>query len=134
MLKQTNKLVDKHFPPGHILHSICNRSTIKVSYRSLPNMRSIISKHNSKIMSTATTRSKPKASCNCHNKQECPVLGQCNQDSVVYQTTVTSASGVETYIIYMLVWQRTLKKDTPSNNKKASLMKGMCLFLNKFLN
>ena len=35
------QLLDTHFPPGHILHSVCNRSTIKVSYRSLPNIGSI---------------------------------------------------------------------------------------------
>ena len=94
------KLVDKHFPPGHVLHSICNRSTIKVSYRSLPNMKSIIAKHNSKILkSTATIGPKPKAVCNCRKKEDCPVPGQCNQDGAVYQATVTSATGrVETYV------------------------------------
>ena len=94
------ELVDKHFPPGHILHSICNRSTLKVSYRSLPNMASVIAKHNSKILkSSANVQPKPRASCNCQNKQECPVPGQCNQDGAIYQASVTSAGGgVETYI------------------------------------
>ena len=92
--KEVLELVDKHPSPGHVLHSICNRSTIKVSYRSLPNMKAVISKHNSKILrSNATTQSKPKAVCNCRNKQDCPVPGQCNQNGVIYQATVTSNTG-----------------------------------------
>ena len=94
------ELVDRHFPPGHPLHSICNRSTIKVSYRSLPNMGSIIARHNSKILkNSANTQPKPKATCNCQKKQECPVPGQCNQNGAIYQALVTSVGGgVETYI------------------------------------
>ena len=96
------KLVDWHFPPGHPLHPICNRSTIKVSYRCLPNMGSIVAKHNSKILrSTATTQPKPPAHCNCQNalKKDCPMPGECNQDGAVYQTTVaTNKGGVETYV------------------------------------
>ena len=98
--KEVLELVDKHFPPGHVLHSICNRSTIKVSYRSLPNIKTIIGKHNSKLLrSAATTNSRPKAVCNCQKKEDCPVPGKCNQNGVVYQATVTSATGrVETYV------------------------------------
>ena len=98
--REVLELVDKHFPPGHVLHSVCNRSTIKVSYRSLPNIKTIISRHNSKILkSNATTIPKPKAVCNCRVKKDCPVPGQCNQDGAVYQATVTSATGrVETYV------------------------------------
>ena len=63
-------------------------------------MKAVISKHNSKFLkSSATTQSKPKAVCNCRNKQDCPVPGQCNQNGVVYQATVTSNTGrVGTYV------------------------------------
>ena len=44
------KLIDEHFPPGHILRSVMNRTTIKVSYRCLPNMGAQIAKHNAKIL------------------------------------------------------------------------------------
>ena len=44
------KLIDKHFPPNHPLHSICNRSTVKVSYRCMPNFGSVIARHNAKIL------------------------------------------------------------------------------------
>ena len=99
--REVLELVNEHFPPGHVLHSIRNRSTIKVSYRSLSNMKSIIAKHNSKILkSTATIGPKPKADCNCRKKEICQVPGKCNQDGVVYQATVTSGTGrVETYVV-----------------------------------
>ena len=37
-------LLDKHFPPSNPLHSLLNRKTIKVSYKCLPNMASILAK------------------------------------------------------------------------------------------
>ena len=66
------ELVDKHFPPGHPLHSICNRSTTKVSYRCLPNMGSILARHNSKILRKSGT-AQPKPTGNCQKKEDCPV-------------------------------------------------------------
>ena len=36
--KEFLKLLDLHFPPGHILRSVMCRSAVKVSYRCLPNM------------------------------------------------------------------------------------------------
>jgi hypothetical protein len=98
--KEFLELVDKHFPPNHPLHSICNRSTLKVSYRCLPNMGSLIGRHNSKVLkNSGTTPPRPTASCNCQKKQDCPVPGMCNQKGVVYQATVNSAGGrQESYI------------------------------------
>ena len=40
------KLIDVHFPPGNPLRSIINRTTVKVSYRALPNMGAKIARHN----------------------------------------------------------------------------------------
>ena len=93
-------LVDRHFPPGHPLHSICNRATLKVSYRCLPNMGSVVAKHNKKILrKSSNAQPKPRATCNCQKKEDCPVPGECNQDGAIYQATVSSAGGrEETYV------------------------------------
>ena len=95
-------LIDKHFPPGHILHSVVNRNTVKVSYRCLPNMGSVIARHNSKILrqeSTTPTRPPPRCSCQKSKKANCPVPGACDTNGVVYQTTVNSNDGsVESYV------------------------------------
>ncbi len=56
-------LIDKHFPPNHKLHKIFNRNTVKVSYSCMNNVKSIISKHNTRI----TGKSKP----------QCEVIDPC---------------------------------------------------------
>ena len=108
------ELVDKHFPPGNPLHSICNRSTLKVSYRCLPNMGSVIARHNSKILRGANPQPKPKASCNCQNKPECPVPGECNQNGPSTRRQLPQPGAVQKH---MLDWPRTSKSVTPSIRK-----------------
>ena len=46
------RLIDKHFPPHHWLHKVCNRNTVKVSYSCMPNMAAIILSHNKKLLNT----------------------------------------------------------------------------------
>ena len=94
--KEFLELLDLHFPPGHILHSVMNRSTVKVSYRCLPNMGAQVAKQNAKIMKKATANNeRPPPRCNCQKalKNQCPIPGACNQRGVVYQATVTSGRG-----------------------------------------
>ena len=43
-------LIDEHFPPGHPLHSVINRSTVKIGYRPVPNMGAQVARHNSNIL------------------------------------------------------------------------------------
>ena len=59
------KLIDKHFPKGHPLHKVLNRSTVKVSYRTTPNIKKIIAAHNSKILRNLESESSNKKKCNC---------------------------------------------------------------------
>ena len=59
-------MLDRHFPKGSELHRYFNRNTIKVSYSSMPNMGSLISGHNKKILG-ATTGLETKG-CNCRPK------------------------------------------------------------------
>ena len=44
-------LLDTCFPPTNKLHKILNRNTVKISYKCMPNMKQIISKHNKTILS-----------------------------------------------------------------------------------
>ena len=95
-------LLDKHFPKGTALNKILNRSTVKISYRCLPNMGRRLSMHNSKILKKAVDPApKPKATCNCQisKRADCPVPGACNQDGAIYEATVkTDDSRVESYV------------------------------------
>ena len=53
------------------LHSVINRSTVKVGYRCLPNMGAQISRHNSKILrSSNETPKRAPPSCNCQKSKK----------------------------------------------------------------
>ena len=72
-------LIDKHFPKGHILHPLINRARVKISYRCLPNMGTLISQHNSKVLGPGPE----KLRCRCRDKPTCPMPGKCATDKVV---------------------------------------------------
>ena len=81
------RLLDKHFPRSHILRNLFNRNTVKVSYSCMENVAQIIKKHNQRISSH---KEKPIPSCNCRNKDECPMNGKCQVQNVVYKCTVSA--------------------------------------------
>ena len=81
------KIVDKNFTEDHPLKKIFNRNTLKVSYRCTPNIGSIISAHNTKILKQ--DGNPETADCNCGDLATCPLD----------QATVTQVGGpTETYI------------------------------------
>ena len=96
------KLIDKHFPPGNILHSVINRQTVKIGYRCMPSIEAKIAKHNSKILNSERKGGQAKPpSCNCQKSKvgDCPMPGACNTDGVVYQANVkNNVGGQESYI------------------------------------
>ena len=95
------KLIDKHFPTGSPLHALINRRKVKISYRCLPNVKSRIAKHNSKLLKSTTpnTEAAPE-NCNCQEPSECPLDNQnCRAKNVIYQATVKSEDGkTEKYV------------------------------------
>ena len=97
--KKFLNLIDKNFPPSHILHKILNRNTVKISYKCTPNLAKNISTHNHKILNPKKP-DENKKTCNCRGKTICPVNGICLQKNVIYQATVTQPQEniVETYI------------------------------------
>ena len=84
------KLIDKHFPKYHPLRKILNRSTVKVSYKCMPNIRQQISRHNQCVKKAEEVQTQP--GCNCRNSENCPMDGQCQVDHVVYGATVIDSS------------------------------------------
>ena len=101
-------LVDKHFPKDHKLRKIFNRNTIKISYSCMNNTKQIIDNHNKCILNSSkhindtadNTNTKDTKTCNCRQKNTCPLNGNCLQSSLIYQATVTRKdnSTTETYI------------------------------------
>ena len=49
-------LLDKHFPRKHRYHKLFNRNTVKLSYSCTPNVQSLISKHNKKVLNGNNAR------------------------------------------------------------------------------
>ena len=63
--QQFLKIIDRCFPPENKLHKIFNRSKVKLSYRTMNNLGSIISKHNKQILNQDKVEIVPP--CNCDN-------------------------------------------------------------------
>ena len=88
------------FPRNHMLYKICNRNTIKLSYRCMDNIKAYLGRHNSKILRNGQNNTVPPV-CNCQrrNKPHCPLPGKCTIQSVVYMCDVTNRNTgqVETY-------------------------------------
>ena len=83
--------MSKNFPKSHRLHKLFNRNNLKVSYSCLPNISSIISSHNRKILNPDTTDDTTDETCNCRAKAECPLSGNCLDKHLIYQSTVKSS-------------------------------------------
>ena len=95
-------IVDRCFPKNHPLHKIFNRHTLKLSYSCMPNMKTIISSHNKKLLSDCnesrnSTQTLDKE-CNCRKKDQCPLEGKCLTSNVVYQATVTTETSTDSYV------------------------------------
>ena len=91
-------LIDKHFPKSNPLHKIFNRNTIKLSYSCMGNIKTIISNHNKAEINKSTHTDDQMKNCNCRKSSTCPMDGNCNMESIIYQAEVTTSTTKETYI------------------------------------
>ena len=87
------KIVGKNFPRNHKLRKLFNKNTLKVSYSCLPNMSSIISSHNKKVLSNNITQND--ITCNCRQKELCPLKGKCQDKNVIYLCNVKTQENQE---------------------------------------
>ena len=88
--KKFLRLIDRHFPETHKYHRIFNRRTIKVSYGCMPNISSIISSHNKKVLNDRKPLEIGGCNCQVRNRQNCPLDGHCMTPNAMYEATVTS--------------------------------------------
>ena len=66
-------------------------------------MKQVIDGHNKAILKNAQNpeENQPQKMCNCRNEKECPLEGECLQNEIVYQATVTTrgvTGTTETYV------------------------------------
>ena len=90
------KLLDKHFPPTSNMHQYFNRNTIKISYSCMPNISSIISSHNKKVL--GQTINITEGGCNCRRGRTCPLDGKCLTESIIYKAEVKTDDTTANYI------------------------------------
>lgn len=89
------RLVNKHFNISHPFHRILNRNTLKLSYSCMPNVANIIKQQNSRLLKGNNHQNPPP--CNCQQPANCPLLGACRTESIVYKATVTHDDGRNFY-------------------------------------
>jgi len=93
------QLTDQHFLKSNPLHKIFNRNTLKLSYRCMSTVKTIISSHNKAQIKQSSNQSEEVAdNCNCRNKDSCPLEGNCYIRSIIYQAEVATPQAKETYV------------------------------------
>ena len=108
------KILRLHFPKGHPLYKLFNQNTVKMSYRTTPNMKNVISKHNARILSNR----EPDLPCNCTRKGAiCPLDGQCRYKNIIYQAKVTHEDQTIPDEFYIGMTSTTFKERLGNHNK-----------------
>ena len=88
-------LIRKHFKKSNPLYKIFNTNTIKLSYSCMPNMASIISKHNKQLLNNTLNPSS--RTCNCRSKPDCPLNGHCLTSCIIYKAVLSTSDQTFTY-------------------------------------
>ncbi|GFS04173.1 hypothetical protein ElyMa_006489000 [Elysia marginata] len=94
-------MIDRDFPKTNKLHKIFNRNTVKVSYSCMPNVNLTIQNHNKKLLQQHRNEKAPtETTCNCRQKENCPLKGHYLTKCIVYKATVTETktNKQETYV------------------------------------
>ena len=113
------KLINKHFPKQNPLSKVINRNTVKVSYRTTPNLKRIISAHNAKIL--RKNDQKTEKSCNCRTKSKCPMNGECLTENVIYQAKIVTNQPkpeTHTYVGLSVNFKDRFRNHTQSMDKR----------------
>ena len=101
------RLLNKHFPPGHKLHNIFNRNTLKLSYSCMPNRKAKIDGHNKKMLENIPP---PKTKlCNCL-KENSPMRGVCLTENVFYYAKISCDNEKYKLKLYKRICRITLQK------------------------
>ena len=95
--KKFLRIIDTSFSGNNPLKKILNRNTVKIGYKCMPNMGSLVSKHNTKLL----MEEKPQQAqgCNCTGgPTTCPLPApECQKESVIYVASVSEQNNTEHY-------------------------------------
>ena len=102
------RLIDKHFPLHQKLHKLFNRNNVKISYSCMPNVKSIINKHRKTVLDPPTNNSE--LTCNCINKEKCPLQAKCLTNNIMHKATLTSNQDNYQHKIYYGITETKFKQ------------------------
>ena len=71
------------------------------------NVSQIIKQHNRNISNKKEKQTNP---CNCRNKNECPLNGNCKIQNVIYKCTVSATQAFK-QLVYLGIAEENWKKD-----------------------
>ena len=125
------KIVDSSFPVGNPLHGKLNRHNLKISYSTTSNMRSLISRHNTRLLSGAGAGAgavpEQLDPCVCRDFP-CPLDGNCEVHNCIYQATVNSDDGrTETYVGVTNYFKKRFVAHRATFNRRPDPDKGTTL-------
>ena len=101
-------LVQRHFPRQHKYYKIFNKNDVKVSYSCMPNVKAAINGHNKKLLTPPHANTS--RTCNCVNKETCPLNQNCLAKSIIYEATISSDIPNYTEKKYIGLCESTFKK------------------------
>ena len=107
------RLLNKHFPRHSKLHKIFNKNNVTVSYSCMENMACVIKSHNKNI--TTETAENATKGCNCRDKENCPLKGNCQETSIIYNAKVTPKSDTNKSNTYIGLTEHAFKKQFSSH-------------------
>ena len=114
-------LLAKHFPSSSRFYKLFNPKNVKLSYSCCPNMKAMISRHNTRMIRSEDSGGNDERSCNCRGGVgSCPFGGKCLMKNLIYRGTVTSNEGVKEYIGQTMT---TFKKRYTKHKSDFNLVK-----------
>ena len=84
----------------------------------MPNIKTEIHKHNESTSEKAQQKHPDTQLCNCTNKKQCPLNGQCLIETIVYQANITANLPGYKEKVYLGVSETTFKVRC-GNHKKS---------------
>ena len=119
--KRFLNLLDTHFPKLNKLHKLFNGNTVKLRYCCTENLSSIIKTHNKKVTNEKIT---PKDQCNCRNKNDCPLDGNCQTSDIIHKCIASTTINPDK--IYLGTAEGNFKSDTIIARHHSKTEKGEC--------
>ena len=91
------RFIDTPFTADNPLRKLFNRNTVKISYKCMPNMASLVSSHNTRMLQKDPQQQEPQG-CNCRGgPANCPLTpAECQKNNVIYVASVESQPGRRT--------------------------------------